>query len=121
MRTLRRVTLVLLLAAGAAAGVLAIVPAAAAEPSPTSTAPAGVTPEGLKVAGESAWMAKADHDGRARYRLEFGVLPVGTVVQVPFAPQNLRVFDQTGRATPLRWFGRMQVRPQMPMDGQVHL
>jgi hypothetical protein len=223
MRTLRRATLVLLLAAGAAAGVLAIGPAAVAEPSPTSTAPAaatrpsdlpyrwfslsidvaglpadaefvpvacpidfsallaqlkvpgvvdehsiglvrlgqdgretdepvqfsptpqprlkqramlpdtpanvsylgeypaGVTPEGLKVAGALAWAARADRDGRARYRLEFGVLPVGTVVQVPFAPQNLRVFDQTGRATPVRWFPRMQVRPQMPMDGQVHL
>jgi hypothetical protein len=40
---------------------------------------------------------------------------------VPFPPQNLRVFDQAGRATPLRWFPRMQVRPQMPMDGQVHV
>lgn len=81
----------------------------------------GETPEGLRVAGELAWIARADAEGKARYRLEFGVPQSGRMVQVPFPPQNLRGFDSEGRATPVEEFPRMQIRPQWPLDGVVHL
>lgn len=83
--------------------------------------PAGETPEGVAVSGEMTWLAHADGGGRARYRLEFGILREGTLVQVPYPPQNLRAFDAAGRATPVRHFPRMQVRPQQPLDGKVDL
>lgn len=81
---------------------------------------AGVTPDGVQVAGEVAWIAEGNGDGSARYRLEFGVRRDGLVVQVPYPPQDLKVFDGDGRATPVRHFPRMQVGPDRPLGGQVH-
>ena len=54
-------------------------------------------------------------------RLKFGTWRAGTLIQVPFSPQNLRAFDAAGRATPLTGFPRMQLRPQWPMDGAVQI
>jgi hypothetical protein len=82
--------------------------------------PAGETPE-VKVAGRLAWIAQSDGRGSQRYRLEFGVLRAGRMIQVPFPPQNLRAFDAEGRASPIRWFPHMQIRPQWPLDGVVHV
>jgi hypothetical protein len=69
-----------------------------------------------KVAGDLAWAAR-----NGDYRLEFGVPKSGCQVQVPFPPQNLRGFDDEGRATPVRPFPRMQIRPQWPLEGAVHV
>jgi hypothetical protein len=57
---------------------------------------AGSSPAGLRVAGELAWGARGDAEGRARYRLLFGVPGDGLIVQVPFPPRNLRAFDAEG-------------------------
>jgi len=81
---------------------------------------AGETPE-VKLAGRLAWIGQSDSHGHERYRLEFGVLRGGRMIQVPFAPQNLRAFDGQGRASPIRWFPRMQIRPQWPLEGAVHV
>ena len=83
--------------------------------------PAQVTPKGLKVAGELSWVARGDKKGNASYRLRFGVRLDGFVVQVPYPPQNLKVFDTEGRATPLPHFPRMQIRPDRPIHAQVDL
>jgi len=77
---------------------------------------AGETPAGVRVAGVLTWLARGP-----RYRLSFKVAPEGRLVQVPFPPQNLRAFDAQGRATPVRHFPRMQIRPQWPLDGKVDL
>jgi hypothetical protein len=69
-----------------------------------------------KVAGELAWAAR-----NGAYRLEFGVPTSGRQVQVPFPPENLRGFDDDGRATPVRHFPRLQIRPQWPLEGVVHV
>jgi hypothetical protein len=83
--------------------------------------PAGETPEVPGVSGDLAWIAHGDSDGYARYRLELGVPREGHMIQVPFPPQNLRSFDGENRAMPVRWFPRMQIRPQRPLEGCVHV
>jgi hypothetical protein len=80
---------------------------------------AGVTPPGLRMAGELTWIDSADKSGEAAYRLEFGVRRDGIVVQVPYPPQDLKVFDSAGRATRLRHFPRMQILPDRPIDGRI--
>jgi hypothetical protein len=45
----------------------------------------------------------------------------GTFIQVPYAPADLHAFDREGHATRPRWFPRVQIRPQWPLDGVVHL
>ncbi len=82
--------------------------------------PAGETPE-VKVAGRLSWIAQAGRDGKQHYRLRFGVPRTGRMIQVPFPPQNLRAFDGQGRGSPIRWFPNMQIRPQWPMHGAVHV
>ena len=95
------------------------------------------TPDPVKVTGELAWAARAGAlpvasapeirdttpatQAGARYRLKFGTLRAGTLIQVPFPPQNLRAFDVAGRATPVPWFPRLQLHPQWPMDGAVQI
>ncbi len=74
----------------------------------------------VQQAGELAWAARgggAEH----RYRLEFSVPRAGRFVQVPYPPQDLRAFDADGRATQPKNFPVMQIRPQRPLDGKVHL
>ena len=78
--------------------------------------PDGV-PKELRIAGQLSWIADGPTEGTCRYRLAFGVLRRGSFLQVPFPPQNLEAFDAEGRATPLRWFPRMQIRPLQPLDG----
>lgn len=75
----------------------------------------------IRVAGELTWMASADAAGGAHYRLVFGVPREGRAVQVPYPPQNLRFFTPDGRATPLRYFPRMQIRPQWPLNGAIRV
>ncbi len=81
----------------------------------TGEYPAGEVPP-VRVAGDLAWAAR-----NGTYRLEVGVPKSGRQVQVPFPPQNLRGFDAENRATPVRHFPRMQIRPQWPLDGVVHV
>lgn len=82
---------------------------------------ASETPANAKVAGQLAWVARGNSSGHSRYRLRFGIAKNGRVVQVPYLPQNLRVFDEQDRATPLRWFPQMQIRPQQAMHGMVNI
>jgi hypothetical protein len=83
--------------------------------------PAAQTPPDVKVAGTLTWVVQSAPTGTARYRLRFGVARKGRLIQVPYAPHNLRGFDADGRATPVRWFPRMQIRPLWPVDGVVHV
>jgi hypothetical protein len=83
--------------------------------------PAGQAPAELRVSGQLHWIAQAGVSGSARYRLDFGVPMGGRAVQVPFPPQNLRTFDAENRATPVRWFPGMQIRPQWPLDDAIHV
>jgi hypothetical protein len=78
-------------------------------------------PKELRVAGQLSWIADGPMEGVCRYRLEFGVLRRGSFLQVPFPPQNLQAFDAEGRATPLRWFPRLQIRPLQPLDGGMDI
>jgi hypothetical protein len=82
--------------------------------------PDGV-PQELRVAGQLAWIADHPAGGVCRYRLDFGVLRQGSFLQVPFPPQNLQAFDAAGRATPVRGFPRMQIRPLQPLDGGLDI
>lgn len=82
---------------------------------------AGETPEVPKTVGELCWIARSGPQGVSRYRLRFGIPRGGRMIQVPFSPQNLRAFDAEGRATPVWWFPRMQIRPQWPLHGEVHV
>jgi hypothetical protein len=43
------------------------------------------------------------------------------MIQVPFPPQNLRGFDEHGRAAQVHWFPKMQFHPQWPFEGVVHV
>jgi hypothetical protein len=95
---------------GTVSGVSYLTEAAASESQPAI--PAG---------GQLWWIARADGEGRASYRLQFGVLRRGRAIQVPYPPQNWRMFDQQERATPLAYFPRMQIRPQWPVDGVLHI
>jgi hypothetical protein len=80
------------------------------------------SPRGAKVAGTLSWQRfYSGLPDKSRYRLQFGVLRAGRMIQVPFPPQNLRAFDDQGRATLLRSFPRMQIQPQWPLEGAVHL
>jgi len=78
-------------------------------------------PKEVRVAGQVRWVANGPTEGVCRYRLQFGVLRRGSFLQVPFPPQNLQAFDAEGRATPLPWFPRLQVRPLQPLDGGVDI
>jgi hypothetical protein len=71
----------------------------------------------VTASGQLWWLAQGDAEGRAAYRLRFGVLRRGRAIQVPYPPQNWRMFDDQDRATPLAYFPRMQIRPQWPLDG----
>ncbi len=82
--------------------------------------PDGV-PKELRVAGQLSWTAEGPAEGVCRYRLEFGVLRRGSFLQVPFPPQNLEAFDAQGRATRLRWFPCLQIRPLQPLDGGLDI
>lgn len=82
--------------------------------------PEGV-PKEFRVAGWLGWMADPLVRGVCRYRLDFGVLRQGSFLQVPFPPQNLQAFDAAGRTTPVRWFPRVQIRPQYPLDSRLEI
>jgi hypothetical protein len=97
----------------------------------------GETPAVPRVAGELSWVLRNRDKPRSpalalsargsgiqpefRYRLRFGIARAGRLIQVPFSPQNLRGFDEQGRATPIHWFPQMQIRPQWPAEGVVHI
>jgi hypothetical protein len=83
--------------------------------------PADETPSDLNAAGTLTWIARGTPSGVCRYKLLFGVPCNGVFVQVPFPPGNLRHFDAEGQPTPARWFPRMQIRPQWPLEGVVHV
>lgn len=78
-------------------------------------------PKEIQVTGQLYWSAANPSEGACRYRLEFGALRNGSFIQVPFPPQNLQAFDAEGRATPVRWFPRMQIRPLQPLAGGVDI
>ncbi len=80
----------------------------------------GEIPDGPRVSGELSWISR-NPGPSAIYRMEFGILKEGRLIQVPYPPRNLRGFDAEGRATPVRWFPRMQIRPQWPLGGMVHI
>ncbi len=82
---------------------------------------AGQTPEGGQVAGHLAWLAHGSSNGIIHYRLDFGIIRTGVVVQVPYPPEDFRSFDERNRAMPVRWFPQMQIRPQQPLDGMVSI
>jgi len=82
---------------------------------------AGADPDNIKVAGQLSWIVRRPAEGRARYRLEFAIPNSGTLVQVPYPPQNLVTFDIQGNARAPRWFPTLQVHPQSPIDGVLHL
>jgi hypothetical protein len=82
---------------------------------------AGETPAGVKVAGVLTWLARGAPQGAATYTLQFGVGRKGRLVQVPYAPHNLRGFGADGRATAVRSFPRMQIRPLWPVRGVLHI
>ena len=92
------------------AGVSYLTEAAAAEAAPV-----------VATSGQLWWLAQGDAEGRAAFRLRFGVLRRGRAIQVPYPPQNWRMFDDQDRATPLAYFPRMQIRPQRPLDGVLHV
>jgi hypothetical protein len=79
------------------------------------------TPSSLRVTGTLTWIARGAPNGVRQYRLLFGVPCDGIIVQVPFPPNNFRHFDAEGRPTPVRWFPRMQIRPQWPLEGVIHI
>ncbi len=82
---------------------------------------ASESPPAVPAGGQLWWVAQGGSDGRASYRLQFGVLRRGRAIQVPYPPQNWRMFDDQDRATPLAYFPRMQIRPQWPLDGVLHI
>ncbi|HPM80704.1 MAG TPA: PmoA family protein [Candidatus Anammoximicrobium sp.] len=82
---------------------------------------AGEAASDVKTHGELWWIAQSDKNGRANYRLVFGVLRRGRAIQVPYPPQNWRMFDEQDRATPLAYFPRMHIRPQWPLDGVLNV
>ncbi len=83
--------------------------------------PAGETPDASRVAGQISWLAGPRPNPVRHCRLEFGIPRAGSSVQVPYPPANFRTFDSEHRASPIRWFPRMQIRPQQPLDGAVEI
>jgi hypothetical protein len=83
--------------------------------------PAGQTPERIKVVGDLTWVARGNSTGVERYILRFALPRKGRSIQVPFSPQNLRAFDESGRTGSNRWFPTMQLHPQWPFEGQVQI
>lgn len=77
-------------------------------------------PKNLRVAGDLSWIITKPKSTTAKFELRFSRPASGRIVQVPFPPENFRIFDQAGRATPIRWFPSMQLHPQWPLDGIVH-
>jgi hypothetical protein len=75
---------------------------------------------GLKVAGELPWIVSNPKTESASYVLEFSTAKAGRIVQTPFPPEDFRMFDESGEATPVRWFPALQLHPQWPLDGIVH-
>lgn len=71
--------------------------------------------------GTLTWMAGGGSGEPLAYRLRFAVATQGRAVQVPYAPGNLQVFDDQGRATQARSFARMQIRPQWPLLGPLRV
>ncbi len=98
-----------------------LLPGAPASVSYLAEYPANQLGGAPRLAGELTWAARGDAKGVGRYRLRFGVPRAGFHVQVPYPPYDLRAFDQEGRATAMRSFPHMQIRPQRPLDGAVHL
>lgn len=84
-------------------------------------AAAGEAPSAVAAGGQLCWLACADPQGRASYRLQLGTLRRGRAIQVPYPPQNWRMFDEQERATPLAYFPQLQIRPQWPVDGVLHI
>ncbi len=82
---------------------------------------AGESPPGVRQKGTLTWLARADEKGTARYELRFAVPQQGRMVQVPFPPENFRHFDAEGRAAGPRFFPSLQIRPQWPLEGVVHV
>lgn len=78
------------------------------------------TPADLKLSGELTFVVSPKGKPNADFTLEFSTPKEGRIVQVPFPPQNFRVFDARGWGTPVRWFPEMQLHPQWPKDGVVH-
>lgn len=75
----------------------------------------------LPFAGELTWFASAEDNGAAEYELEFQVMREGSAIQVPYSPYSVNTFDAQGRAARVRWFPEMQIRPQWPIEGWLHL
>jgi hypothetical protein len=82
---------------------------------------AGEAPEIPQIGGTLWWIAGSREDGRGNYRLEFGVPRRGRSIQVPYAPRNMRVFDETDRATTPVDFDTMQIRPKWPLAGKLNI
>lgn len=72
-------------------------------------------PSDLKVSGELAWIGSATN-----VVLKFSTPSSGRIAQTPFPPQNFRMFDANGKATPVRLFPSMRLTPQWPKDGVIH-
>src|ERR1051325_2398560 len=77
-------------------------------------------PGNIKGAGEISWIIQNPGAGHASFVLEFSTAAAGRIVQTPFPPEDFRMFDESGRATPVRWFPSLQLHPQWPLDGIIH-
>jgi len=90
----------------------------------------GVAPSHLAQAGELAWIVRPPKSndvgsgglsGAHRFELEFGSPLDGSLVQVPFPPQNVRGFDPAAKATAVADFPRVQIHPQWAFDRQIEV
>lgn len=81
---------------------------------------AGETPP-VPVTGSLTWIARGTPRRSERYLLRAGIPQRGRAIQVPFPPQNLRMFDDEGRAAGIRWFSSMKLHPQWPFEGSVQM
>jgi hypothetical protein len=82
--------------------------------------PAGEASDKVKVAGELSWIVRGASGGMATYTLTFSVPEAGRLIQTPFPPQSLRLFDEGGKGSAPRWFPIMQLHPQWPVNGVVN-
>ena len=73
-----------------------------------------------RVSGDLTWIVGPGAAAKRKYVLRFAVAKGGSAVQVPFPPQNLRVFDARGRA-PSPAFPHMQIVPERVLDGAVRV